>query len=376
MSCSKRIIRNKECWVADYNVTKNKKVVFRKRRICDTKAEAKEYENRFKDEYKKLTNTLDLTLDVLIEERYIQFAEAQYSNIDTRKGFISKYNNYLSKFYLDNDLSFITKGNMEKLRVFIDNLTYSNGEGIPITLKESIWEKNKTFVNWLVERGNIPNVNYFSGLKRFCDIHKQHNKDMWEVDEFLQFLSVVDSNVEKTYFFGLYTMGTRKSELNNFKYKDVNELSKKASISMQYKDKSHGETILKTDSSNRSVPLTNVFIGMVNKLRLDLKEKGLTDEQIDEMYIFTNDKGDVIPRETLRRHFKEYIKLSKVRDIRIHDLRGSFATRMIDEIGNMELVRQLLGHADIRTTAVYVRVTNKGLNKVRDANEIDIDGQD
>lgn len=376
MSVTKRKIRDKDCWVADYSVTKNKKVIFRRRKICSSKSEAIEEYEKFKKEYKEYSNNKDLTLDVLIKDRFMEFAEAQYSNIDTRKGFISKYNNYLSKFYLDNNLSFITAKNMEKLRIFIDNFNDSKGENIPATLKESIWEKNKTFVFWLMIRKNIPHDNYFEGLRRFCDIHNQHNKDMWEIDEFLHFLSFVDNEVERAYFVGLYTIGTRKSELNNFKYKNINEFSKEVSISKQYKDKAHGETALKTDNSIRAVPLTELFIGLVNNLRRKLEEKGLTDEQINEMHIFINDRGEVIPRETLRRHFKEYIKRSKVRDIRMHDLRGSFATRMISETGNLELIRQLLGHADIRTTALYIKPTKKDKDKVRIANEFDIDEQD
>ena len=90
------------------------------------------------------------------------------------------------------------------------------------------------------------------------------------------------------------------------------------------------------------------------------------------MYIYVNESNEIIPRETMRRHFKEYLKKAGLSpDYRIHDLRGSFATRMIDETGNLELVRQLLGHSDIRTTMAYIIPSKKAKDRVRELNEID-----
>ena len=44
---------------------------------------------------------------------------------------------------------------------------------------------------------------------------------------------------------------------------------------------------------------------------------------------------------------------------------------MIDETGNLELVRQLLGHSDIRTTMAYITPSKKAKDRVRELNEID-----
>ena len=53
---------------------------------------------------------------------------------------------------------------------------YKEGNDITLVLKESIWEKNKTFIKWLIDTEKIPAYNYFVGLKRFCDLHKRHAK--------------------------------------------------------------------------------------------------------------------------------------------------------------------------------------------------------
>ena len=367
MSASQRTIRGKTKWVADYRVTE-KGTVRRVRKICDSKREAKFLESEHLD-HSDSSNKKTNYLKFKIKDCYMKFAEVQYDNIDTRKGVISKYNNYLADFYLDHNLSFIKKNTMEDLRIYINGIMDKDGNYITLTLKESIWEKNKTFIKWLIDTEKIPAYNYFVGLKRFCDLHKRHAKKTWENEHFTKFFSVIDDPVERAYFLGLFTLGVRKSELNNMKYKDIDIISKTFSISMQYINKSHGETKLKTDNSIRTVPITDMFLDMINVLKKDLESKGIPD--VSNQYVFLNQKGNVITQETVRRHFKEYIKKSGVPDIRIHDLRGSFATRMISETGNLELVRQLLGHSDVRTTMAYITPSKRDFDKIRKLNEIE-----
>jgi site-specific recombinase XerD len=43
----------------------------------------------------------------------------------------------------------------------------------------------------------------------------------------------------------------------------------------------------------------------------------------------------------------------------LHKLRGTFATRVLDGGGSIEALRQLLGHSDIRTTAMYLEATDQ-----------------
>jgi integrase len=43
----------------------------------------------------------------------------------------------------------------------------------------------------------------------------------------------------------------------------------------------------------------------------------------------------------------------------LHKLRGTFATRVLEGGGSLEALRQLLGHTDIRTTAIYLEATDQ-----------------
>lgn len=372
MSVTKRPVNGKITWVADFSVTLNGKRMYRKRKVCSSKKEAQFYENAFLEEYNaKSINNKTRAAETTIKENYIEFASTVYDNKDTRKGVLSKYNNYLDGFYKDAKLDYINKNSMAKLRVYISELKDKKGLDISDKLKETIWQKNKTFINWLKVTDRIEAKDYFIGLKRFCDLHKTHKKQTWDIEEFMKFINVVEDPVEKLYFFGLFTLGTRKSELNNLRFSDIDELSRTFTVQMQYKDKSHGETKLKTDESVRTLPLSQVFLDMANNIKDDLIGKGVTN--VEDLHVFINAKGNVLPRETVRRHFKEYIQKAGIVDIRLHDLRGSFATRMISETGNIELVRLLMGHSDARTTMAYITPNKRDYDKVRELNEIAID---
>lgn len=60
------------------------------------------------------------------------------------------------------------------------------------------------------------------------------------------------------------------------------------------------------------------------------------------------------------------VKEAGLRDFRFHDLRHTGATRLVRATDNLELARQLLGHADIKTTQKYA---NLNVDDVRAAME-------
>ena len=49
-------------------------------------------------------------------------------------------------------------------------------------------------------------------------------------------------------------------------------------------------------------------------------------------------------------------KKAGVSDLRIHDLRHDFATKLLRQTGNLKLVQKALNHASLRTTTKYDHV--------------------
>lgn len=52
---------------------------------------------------------------------------------------------------------------------------------------------------------------------------------------------------------------------------------------------------------------------------------------------------------------------AEILNFRFHDLRHTFATRMLRQSGNLKLVSRLLGHADVETTTRYAHVMDSDL---------------
>ena len=53
--------------------------------------------------------------------------------------------------------------------------------------------------------------------------------------------------------------------------------------------------------------------------------------------------------------------------VRMHVLRHSFASHLLQSSGDLRAVQELLGHANIRTTQVYTRLDFQHLAQVYDA---------
>ena len=52
-------------------------------------------------------------------------------------------------------------------------------------------------------------------------------------------------------------------------------------------------------------------------------------------------------------------KLAGITDLRFHDLRHDFATKLLRTTGNLRLVQKALGHASIKTTERYAHVLDE-----------------
>ena len=85
---------------------------------------------------------------------------------------------------------------------------------------------------------------------------------------------------------------------------------------------------------------------------LESKKKGLALGlgEIPE-FVFTNEKGRVIDKDNWRRRvFSKSLTKAKLRKIRIHDLRHTYATLRISKGDNIADVSKQLGHHSVKLT--------------------------
>jgi len=173
-------------------------------------------------------------------------------------------------------------------------------------------------------------------------------KDMqiWTEAEFEQFAASIDNILWKALFTLLYLTGCRRGEALALTWNDFNGRSIKINESINTRGvEGYEVTAPKNSTSNREVLLPAVLCGLLEDYKYESKQIAGWDERA---FIFG--VHSPICATTITRKFDEYIKKAGVKKIRLHDLRHSHASLLINRGQNILLVAKRLGHSDISRT--------------------------
>lgn len=157
--------------------------------------------------------------------------------------------------------------------------------------------------------------------------------DIWTVNEFNKFIKYVDIPIYKLFFKFLFWTGCRRGEAIALQKSDF----KDGWVNIHASQKHHKNGLKPTKTkATRVVQLDDKLIEDIQPL---LNGNG---------YLFGGNHGLSITQ--IQMQFKKAIKASGVKNIRLHDLRHSHATILINNGINIVAVSKRLGHADIETT--------------------------
>lgn len=149
------------------------------------------------------------------------------------------------------------------------------------------------------------------------------------------------------YLFAFHT-GMRLSEIVNVTWNQISLTDRIIRVS-------NTKEFITKGKKERIIPINGTLFNMLqNRL-----PKIISIQKIDLLFAMNGFKfkGDYISRK-----FKKAVKESGINpDIHFHDLRHSFASNMVKKGVSIFIVKELLGHQDVRTTQVYSHLTVESL---------------
>jgi integrase len=176
-----------------------------------------------------------------------------------------------------------------------------------------------------------------------------HEFETWTPEEFERFASCVDNELYRLYFTFMYWTGCRRGEAIALQKDCIGDHT----VTFKYSQIVQKDGLKPTKGRNKRT------IKLDDKLFMQLQPLLKTDGN----YVFGGDIG--LSPSLIRAEFKKGIEKSGVKQIRLHDMRHSHATWLINNGVNIVAVSRRLGHKDITTTLrVYAHLLESSDNEM------------
>lgn len=149
--------------------------------------------------------------------------------------------------------------------------------------------------------------------------------------------------------------GLRRSEVLGLQWRSVDFENRTIAIQhtrilgkVDGKDVAMGRDVLKRKSSYRTLPMPDAVHTMLNDLKVSRYSE---DTVTSDDYICLNREGKPIAPNYFTQCFKQFLQDNGLREIRLHDLRHTCASVLIQSRVPLIEVQQWLGHSTLETTA-------------------------
>lgn len=293
-----------------------------------TRAEALEFERDFLNKY---AGSPDITFGNLIE-RYMLDCKARLkeTTMGTKKHMIETK---ILPYFKDLPISKIDSLKVREWQTILIN----DENHYDQTYLKVIHNQMSAIMNYAVEYYNLPK----NPAKK--SMGKKHAEDMkfWTVDEFQTFIKTTEDDITVNTIFNLFFFsGIREGELLALTLNDFDFDKNTVSITKTYA-RINGKDIIqtpKTKKSNRVVSLPPNIMNKVKEYSIHLY--GYKPKQ----RLFPYTKRNLYP------WIDKHCKLSGVKRIRIHDLRHSHASLLVEKNVPIVAISERLGHEDVQTT--------------------------
>lgn len=248
---------------------------------------------------------------------------------------------YIKPFFKNKFIQDIKRRDVMK---FQDHLL----DKLSITTSKNVHSYLSAILNYAIKMEYISN----NVAREVGNIQAAENKkfEYWTLEEFKEFMEVVDNFKYQALFMSLFYSGARIGELLGLTWKDIDfeentlDINKTASMG--------NVTSPKTKSSNRIIKMPNHTMNLLRQLKLQTNYVKIGYYVFGEFY-------DPLSQNAVTDYYnglfesdtnKNQKKKTKVKRIRIHDFRHSHASYLINNGYDIQIVSKRLGHSKISTT--------------------------
>jgi integrase len=171
---------------------------------------------------------------------------------------------------------------------------------------------------------------------------KKNSIEVLNPDNINSFLGKVEDQKYNTLFRLAIFSGARQGELFGLKWSDMDW--EKSQIHIQRTFNNQKWYDVKTETSNRKIDLGPAMIA-------DLKKWKLACPPNDLNLMFPNEAGQPLNHNNVvSRFFNPALKNAKIKRIRFHDLRHTYASLLIEQGENIKYIQTQLGHSSPTVT--------------------------
>lgn len=205
---------------------------------------------------------------------------------------------------------------------------------------------------------------------------EKHIAEYYTADELKTLLEKAKGSPLETVIYLAVWFGLRRGEIVGLKWDCIDFEKKTLVIAGTITDKgSSGSRIKnlkyrvggKTKSSVRSFPLTDEMVMYFQELKkkqeFNQKSINYNTDWLDFVCVRAN--GDIIPLDYISRAFPRFLKNNGLKQIKLHELRHSNISLLIENGASMKEAQEWAGHSSYNTTAnIYAHIQAKSKEKL------------
>lgn len=282
-------------------------------------------------------------------EKFIEYLE--YEKGYSKKTIISyeKDLELFNKYLKENKITNIKNIDYNTIRKYLSHLHDEKYEASSVSRKISAL---RSFFKYNIKEKTIINnpMTLISNPKKEKKLPKYLNYE--EIERLINSIEIdtKEGIQERLIIELLYSTGIRVSELVNIKIKDI-------------KIKENQINILGKGNKERIVLFGEKAKDLIKQYMNAFKE--YYQGNIINEYLLVNKKGKQLTTNKIELIVKDALRKSALKqNISPHTLRHTFATHMLDSGADLKSVQELLGHENLKTTAIYTHISNERLKHV------------